>query len=287
MKKTLTLLFAVMLISTAVIFAQPCADSVNRVQFTHNGKKYHLIKQMEGYTDAQFCATELGGHLVYINDQAEQTAVYNAIVSAGISPTYTSVFDGGGKAYVWIGANDMMTEGDWRWGAGVNAPKFWSGQGSAGAGGGTSVSGAYHNWGGKSTSNVREPDNYSNLQDAAAICLSSWPNGVAGEWNDIQATNGLYYVIEYETTGIEEAIQDKNGFEIYPNPASDILFIQSDITQKATIQIISMDGKLLKQDLLLMKKQTINISEINAGIYYLRILLESQQLFGKTLIISR
>lgn len=287
MKKTLTLLFVVMLITTTVIFAQPCADSVNRVAFTHNGKKYHLIKQKEGYTDAEFCAGELGGHLVYINDQAEQTAVYNAIVSAGISPTYTSVFDGGGKAYVWIGANDMMTEGDWRWGAGINAPKFWSGQGSAGAGGGTSVSGAYHNWGGKSTSNVREPDNYSNLQDAAAICLSSWPNGVAGEWNDIQATNGLYYVIEYETTGIEEAIQDKNGFEIYPNPASDILFIESDITHKATIQVISLDGKLLLQDTLLTKKQSINISEISTGIYYLRILSDDQQLFGQSIIINR
>ncbi len=44
-----------------------------------------------------------GGYLVEIGSQGEQDAVWKAIRDAGVSSSYTSVNDGGGVAYVWIG----------------------------------------------------------------------------------------------------------------------------------------------------------------------------------------
>jgi hypothetical protein len=66
------------------------------------------------------------------------------------------------------------------------------------------VGNRYHNWGGKKSGTVNEPDDYDGRQDAAAIGLAKWPAaqgvelGVAGEWNDIDETNTLYYIIEFD-----------------------------------------------------------------------------------------
>jgi hypothetical protein len=52
----------------------------------------------------------------------------------------------------------------------------------------------YHNWG-TTTLGQREPDGIN--QDAAGISLNGWPFGVPGQWNDVIATNPLYYVVEF------------------------------------------------------------------------------------------
>jgi hypothetical protein len=43
-----------------------------------------------------------------------------------------------------------------------------------------------------------EPDNgMLPLQDAAGIAVVDFPRGLAGQWNDVQASNALYYVVEF------------------------------------------------------------------------------------------
>jgi hypothetical protein len=166
-----------------------------------------LIADMKSYADANQAACDSSGHLVYLNDSAEAAATYAAILASGISTTYASVSDGGGIAYIWIGANDISTEGTWKWekqGTACTSVglEFWSGQGAAGSGGGTPSNGLFNNWGGSSTGTPNEPDNFgSGGQNAGAIALDGWPSGttnlgIAGEWNDIAVTNSLYYIIE-------------------------------------------------------------------------------------------
>src|SRR5437773_2122126 len=41
------------------------------------------------------------------------------------------------------------------------------------------------------------PAQINNLQDAAGISLDGWPLGVAGQWNDVNETNTLYYLAEF------------------------------------------------------------------------------------------
>ncbi len=166
------------------------------------GHKYVVVKERKNWADAAADAVARGGYLVEIDSQEEQDAVWQAIHDAGVSSSYTSVGDGGGIAYIWIGGKASSTRA-WTWhGSGAD---FWNGNSD-----GSAVDGSYINWGGKSKGSFNEPDNFTdpglapNGQDAAAIGLASWPKGassplgVAGEWNDIASTNTIYYVVEIE-----------------------------------------------------------------------------------------
>ncbi|MDR2928896.1 MAG: hypothetical protein LBV41_11975 [Cytophagaceae bacterium] len=178
-------------------------NSTTSYEFEHEGSKYTVVKKLKTWVEAAEDAVAQGGYLVEIGNQAEHDAVYKAIRDAGVSPSYTVVNDGGGVAYVWIGAM-ATTDRTWVWN-GVYAegtlPTFWMGNSDG-------VELGYANWGGKSAGSYNEPDNFTdpdvspNGQNVAAIGMANWPQGsasplgIAGEWNDIANTNKLYYVIE-------------------------------------------------------------------------------------------
>jgi hypothetical protein len=280
MKKHFYILVALAMFPFAAIFAQ-CAQTANIYSFTYNGHNYEIVKEMKTWINAAACAVERGGYLVEINDQAEQSMVYSKIAAAGISTTYIQVPDGGGTAYIWIGATDKVFEGNWIWdgknlGTGTN---FWNGQGAAGAGGGMAVGGAFINWGGKSTGTPNEPDDYGSLQDAAAIALAGWPSGttmlgIAGEWNDISISNTLYFIIEKNSSSINENGNSLN-FEIFPNPASDFIqFKGINFNQNVDLTIKDISGKtIINQHL---SNDKIDISALAVGTYLVNIITENK-----------
>lgn len=262
----------------AIIFANQlhaqCADTSNIYTFNYGGNTYEVIKELKTWSEASACAVERGGYLVEINDVNEQNAVYNAIINgAGVSSTYTSIANGGGIAYLWIGANDYNNEGTWIWDgnndlSGIN---FWIGQGANGTGGGASVGGAYFNWGGTSTSNPNEPDNYGAGQDYAAIALAGWPSGttmlgIAGEWNDIIGSSQIYYVVEKDnTTGIKNSENIFNDdLRIYPNPTNGILNFDRFYE---LVEIYDLTGKLLKY---FVNADTADFRELDKGVYLIK-----------------
>lgn len=256
---------------TAQAFPQ-CADTSNIYEFTFNGNIYEVVKEKKSWNDAAACAVERGGYLVEINDGSEQAAVYNAIIEgAGVATNYTIVNNGGGIAYVWIGATDAGTEGKWLWdgnndGEGEN---FWTGQGANGANNGSAVDRAYINWGGSSSNTPKEPDNWSG-QDHAAIGLKAWPSGwedlgIAGEWNDIIGSSKLFYVIEYDSLSSGVNIREKPEFKIYPNPTTGILNVRG--YQIESIEIINFTGKTVEFEGTL----TIDLSDFTRGIYFIKV----------------
>lgn len=276
----------------AIIFANQlysqCANTSNIYTFTYDTKTYEVIKEQKSWTDASACAVERGGYLVEINDVKEQNAVYNAIINgAGVSPTYTSIENGGGIAYVWIGATDQRTEGTWLWdgnndSVGIN---FWIGQGANGSGGGTSVSSSYFNWGGVSVGNPNEPDNYEAGQHHAAIALTGWPAettilGIAGEWNDIIGSSQLYYVVEKDnTTGLQNNKTILNDdLRMYPNPANSLLNFDK---YYDLIEIYNLNSKLLKQ---VMNTKSVNFEGFNKGTYLIKTTEKSIIKFGKFIL---
>jgi hypothetical protein len=274
--KTLQLIFLGLIFSPSYAMAQ-CANTSNIYSFTHNGKNYEIVKEFKRWADAASCAVERGGNLVEINDQNEQLAVYNAIAAAGVNSSYTSISNGGGIAYVWIGATDQANEGKWIWDGNNdnNGTHFWNGQGTAGAGGGSSVGGLYHNWGGKSTSTVKEPDNSGIGQHHGAIALAGWPSGttflgIAGEWNDIIGSSLLYYIIEKKSSvGVNEE-KNNNEIKVYPNPFTDKIIIESKaILNGKNYQIFDMMGKLVINDTFNENNEISTIC-LNKGIYHLQ-----------------
>jgi len=158
------------------------------VPFTYDGKNYEIIKSRKSWISAAEFAVSRGGYLVEINDASEQSSVYSKLLNASIDESETVAPDGGNASYVWIGGNDLNSEGAWIWDGDNNQVgiQFWQGNQS-----GSSVDDLYNNWG-------NEPDNFAPGQDALGLALTDWPLGTAREWNDLNENNGLYFVIEYD-----------------------------------------------------------------------------------------
>jgi len=97
--------FVLALFASGNIIAQ-CASSSNIYAFTYDGKTYEVVRETQPWGAAAACAVQRGGILAEINDQAEQNAVFAELQNnAGITLSNTTAVDGGGAAYVWIGAN--------------------------------------------------------------------------------------------------------------------------------------------------------------------------------------
>lgn len=116
MKTKILLLLPLFYFNYAFSQQQNCTNTTNVYKFTHNSKVYEIVKELKTWINAAACAVERGGYLAEINNQNEQNSIYDAIINgAGIATNYATVNDGGGIAYVWIGATDKNIEGTWLW----------------------------------------------------------------------------------------------------------------------------------------------------------------------------
>lgn len=286
MCRTKLLLLGILTVLTPKSFGQDCARPENVFSFMFLGKKYEIVKELYNWNTASLCAADRGGYLVHINSGEEQDTVFRSILyGAKVSPTYKPVNDGGGTSYVWIGATDKATEGTWLWdgdndGTGAH---FWSGQGLAGSGTGTSVAGLYNNWGGASVNpnnqNRRmEPDNYGSGQDCGAMALTVWPAstgglGIAGEWNDISGSSALFFVVEYDSSSSIHPEELRQSLNVFPNPASDKLYISSSDYQQPIVSIrISniLGSTVYEKKGMLVLEHTVNLREYPPGLYFLQ-----------------
>ncbi len=101
----------------------------------------------------------------------------------------TTAADGGGSSYVWLGGSDAQVEGDWQW-----------------LSSGKAISKTRPEWG--SGKRGSEPDKFKDngktTQNHLALGLENWPSGSsdgegygnAGQWNDLNGSNKLWFVVE-------------------------------------------------------------------------------------------
>lgn len=215
MKSNVTLRVFAMLLAVALI-GSGTAFSAD-YDFTYGTTKYRLVTEQLTWVDAAIAASEAGGKLAEVNSKEENTAIMNALKDdSGMDLEYIAVNDGGGAAYVWLGGTDRYNEGTWQWdgtGSG-NGTDFWKGQGGAGDDDGKSADDAFQNWGasncGTTASGTCEPDDFFSDQDGLGLCVdpNGWPYGNQGNWNDIDATNRLYYIIEFPAVELPAAPTD-------------------------------------------------------------------------------
>lgn len=173
--------------------------------------KYQLVTSALNWADARQAAEAMGGHLAIISSEQENSAISSFLLSQSV--TFPTASDGGGAQYVWLGASDMAEEGSWVWTDGSDLT-------------------GYDNWG--SGINGSEPDDFNSNQDAMAIGLTVWPYpdgglGSAGQWNDINEDNTLYYLVEWdEITGTP--VQGTEGLDTrtYSGNADDYTLSSTD-----------------------------------------------------------
>jgi hypothetical protein len=80
-------------------------------------------------------------------------------------------------------------------------------------------------------------------------------------------------------TGLYET--ESSGFGFYPNPTEgEIIFEKSDYN-KLEIQIYNMSGQRIKQFYLNQPERKIDISDLNAGVYFIRIITDKGNSFRK------
>ena len=259
----------------SVVIGSPdgtCANDTNIYSFVYNDVSYEIVKENKTWVDAAACAVARGGFLAEINNQEEQDTIFDELQNANINLANTVAVEGGGASYVWLGGNDMdingvSHEGQWVWNGNndSNMVQFWQGDTN-----GNPVNGLYNNWG-------TEPDNSGN-QDALSMALTQWPLtsnnplGIAGQWNDLDETNTLYYVIEYDSNlGIDNTVVE--NIKIYPNPVNNILTIDNDLYAIARVDIINVLGQVVKvaKFISTTKKVTIDFSTINSGTYFVKV----------------
>jgi hypothetical protein len=94
MKRMVLLVF---LIATGFYWVKEAQAQSGRVEF--NGHEYEYVQQYMLWTEARAYAESLGGYLVCITDESENSFVANLV----------------GGAAVWIGAHDSNVEGQWEW----------------------------------------------------------------------------------------------------------------------------------------------------------------------------
>ena len=98
---TLTLTMLLALPAQAVVVQGPHLNP-------SNGHAYYLVSR-NSWTGAEAEAVTFGGHLVTVNDQAENDYIWNTFNQAAS----TSLSD-----HFWIGLNDAVTEGAFVWASG-------------------------------------------------------------------------------------------------------------------------------------------------------------------------
>ena len=83
-------------------------------------------------------------------------------------------------------------------------------------------------------------------------------------------------------TGIQEIKVIKPPVNIYPNPATDKVFI--DVKEPTQIGIYNIAGSLMKQQMVYSKNEHIDISDLTQGIYFVR--SQKNNAFAKKLIVK-
>ena len=151
--------------------------------FTVDGTTYEIVKELMNWEDAVAFAISRGGTLVEINNRPENDAIIFEIVN-------NAAIDLQGIAIpsVWIGANDIETEGTWIFDGDNdgNGFQFWDGSIN-----GTGISGVFENWG-----SIAPREQIADESDVAVMVIRENGFFLAGEWESASFNEGA----EFNTT---------------------------------------------------------------------------------------
>ncbi|MFH0867173.1 MAG: T9SS type A sorting domain-containing protein, partial [Bacteroidota bacterium] len=106
------------------------------------------------------------------------------------------------------------------------------------------------------------------------FCVSVQPNDriiVAGQ-SDNSFALARYIGKNCSASSIEDYNSDQNDVSIYPNPANDYIIIA--VPQKSNIEILNIQGQLLKSLVTTEDKTTIDISGLTSGMYFIKVTTE-------------
>lgn len=148
------------------------------------------------------------------------------------------------------------------------------------------------------------------IDDGGCDGLSWWANTAGGtgslKFYRLTGANSLYTspvdfgcnytkyftvpVMQY--VGIQSNENHNANIEVFPNPASNLTYIKFDLDQSQSIKysLLDVTGKLIQQktlDKVTLQYETINTSDLNAGVYFISVEFEKNAAITKKLIIQK
>ena len=97
-------------------------------------------------------------------------------------------------------------------------------------------------------------------------------------------TNRIYSVPRLANPQLKDSIAGKNGISVFPNPVGrtvKITISKLNEGENAVINLCNIEGKLLVTKTQATKEESLDLSNLNSGIYYLRILLKEESVLFK------
>jgi hypothetical protein len=119
-----------------------------------------------------------------------------------------------------------------------------------------------------------DPDHSGNKNYYQIEIFNPFPCSVNSSSSKKYAGTGNYESTKSNIVSSEEltslALIEKSNFEIYPNPATNALYVKTNGGNEIKISILSTDGKVIKSNRYQNENIEIDISDLNTGIYILR-----------------
>jgi len=107
---------------------------------------------------------------------------------------------------------------------------------------------------------------------------------VGGNWGGVQGVDDTAFPMKMEvdyvrvykeaTNGIKDLNAHQDIFKIYPNPVNDVLkvdFLTENFSENSEIQLLSIEGRLIKQITTNTLGNELNISDLASGIYFVKV----------------
>jgi Subtilase family/Secretion system C-terminal sorting domain/SprB repeat len=98
--------------------------------------------------------------------------------------------------------------------------------------------------------------------------------------------NGCTNNINVDVSAVAGVSENQLNFTIYPNPADEELMIQLDASGTFNLTLIDNSGRIVQQQVLLNKNNTIDVSQLAAGIYTIKLTSNEGLIAIKKLVIE-
>lgn len=95
----------------------------------------------------------------------------------------------------------------------------------------------------------------------------------------------IFKVKTNSTLGTQEA--ELNPIRVYPNPASEIIYIEGFKGNNTSVDLISTDGRMVMENAKINEDNSIDISWVSAGVYYIIVKSGDLKSYSQKLIIKK
>ncbi len=98
-------------------------------------------------------------------------------------------------------------------------------------------------------------------------------NYLSGESDsyDLSAVSTVYFLEESITTAVDNMKSENQEVSVFPNPASDVIYLKNISETGIYLCIYEIDGKLIKSEVISDVNQSFDISNLQNGIYIIKI----------------